>query len=179
MVYAQTRIHPGEWDTQTSLGFCEANGSSNLEQMIRPSDSQQKKRTCQIVNFDVLADHRIKLKESERSRYFLSLSFNFILWSAKTSKYLDLAKEMKKTWNMEVTVIQILIGAPDTVIKGLVKGLEDLEIRGRLETIQTTVLLRLARILGRVLKIWGDLLSLKIRWSTNQQTLVGKNLQGI
>ena len=51
---------------------------------------------------------------------------------------------------MSVTVIPIVIGALDTVIKGLVQELEDLEIRKQVETIQTTTLLRSARILRRV-----------------------------
>ena len=45
---------------------------------------------------------------------------------------------------MKVTVIPIFIGALGTVTKGLVQGQEHLEIRGRVETIQTTALLRLA-----------------------------------
>ena len=53
---------------------------------------------------------------------------------------------------MKVTVIPIVIGAFGTVTEGLIKGLEDLEIRGRLETIQTTALRRSARILRRVLE---------------------------
>ena len=52
---------------------------------------------------------------------------------------------------MEVTVIPIVIVALGTVTKTLVKGLEYLEIRGRLETIQTSALLRSARIQGRIL----------------------------
>ena len=51
-----------------------------------------------------------------------------------------------------------------TVTKGLLKSLEDLEVSGRVETIQTTALLRTARILRRVLETWGDLLSLKRQW---------------
>ena len=60
---------------------------------------------------------------------------------------------------MKVTVIPIVIGALGTVIKELVQGQEDLEIKGRVETIQTTALLRSARILRKVLESWGDLLS--------------------
>ena len=45
-----------------------------------------------------------------------------------------------------------MIGAFGTVTKGLLKGLEDLEIRGRVKTIQSTTLLRTARILRRVLE---------------------------
>ena len=54
---------------------------------------------------------------------------------------------MKKLWNMKVTFIPIVNGTVGTVTKGLIKGLEDLEIR---VTIQTTALLRSARILRRV-----------------------------
>ena len=53
---------------------------------------------------------------------------------------------------MKVTVIPIVIGSLGTVPKELLKGLEDLEIRGQVQTIQTTVLLRSARILRRALK---------------------------
>ena len=49
------------------------------------------------------------------------------------------------------------------VTKGLLKGLEDLEAGGRVETIQTTALLRTARILRRILETWGDLVSLKVQ----------------
>ena len=86
-----------------------------------------------IVDFAVPADHRIKLKECE-----------------KKDKYVDLARELKKLWNMQVTIIPIVIGAFGTVTKGLLKGLEDLEVGGRVETIQMTALLRTARILRRV-----------------------------
>ena len=66
--------------------------------------------------------------------------------------YLDLARELKKLWNMKVTIIPIVIGAFGTVTKGLLKGLEHLEVGDRVETTQTTALLKTARILRRVLK---------------------------
>ena len=105
----------------------------------------KKKRTCKIVDFAVPADNREKLKESE-----------------KEDMYFDLAREWKKTWNMKVTFIPVITGALGTVTKGLLKGLEDLEITGQVETIQTTTLLRSTRILRRVLKTWGDSVSLKL-----------------
>ena len=43
--------------------------------------------------------------------------------------------QVKKVWNMKVTIIPIVIGAFGTVSKGLLKGLEDLEVGGRLENI--------------------------------------------
>ena len=71
-------------------------------------------RICKIVDFAVPADHRIKLKECE-----------------KKDKYLDLARELKKLWNMKVTIIPIVIGSFRIVTKGFLKGLEDLEVSGR------------------------------------------------
>ena len=50
-----------------------------------------KKRTCRTVDIAVQTDHRIKLKESE-----------------KKDKYLDLAWELKKQWNMKVTITPIM-----------------------------------------------------------------------
>ena len=65
--------------------------------------------------FAVPADHRVKLNESE-----------------KRDKYLDLAWELKKKlWNMNETVILIVIGALSTVTKRLVQELEDLVIKDK------------------------------------------------
>ena len=91
----------------------------------------EKKRTYKIVNVAVPADHKVKLKENEK-------------------------RELEKLWNMKMTVIPIVIDALGTVTKGLVQGLEDLEIKERVKTIQATTLLRSSRILRRVLKTWGD-----------------------
>ena len=88
-----------------------------------------------MVDFAAPADHRMKIKESE-----------------KRNKYLDLAREIRNLWNMIVTVILIVNGSLGTVSKGLKTGIEELEIEGRMETNQTTALLRSARILRRVLQ---------------------------
>ena len=53
---------------------------------------------------------------------------------------------------MKVTIITIVIGDFTTVTKGLLKGLKNLEVGGRVETIQTTTLSRTARILRRILE---------------------------
>ena len=71
------------------------------------------------MDFAVHADLRVKLKDSE-----------------KRDKYLDVARELKTLWNMKVTIIRIVIGAFGTVTKGLMQGLEDLKMRGRVVTIQ-------------------------------------------
>ena len=53
---------------------------------------------------------------------------------------------------MKVTMISIVIGSFDTVTKGILKGLKNWEVGGRVETIQTIALLKTARILRRVLE---------------------------
>ena len=58
----------------------------------------KKERTCKIVDFAVPVDRRVKLKESE-----------------KNDKYLNLARELEKLWNMKVTFIPTVIGALGTV----------------------------------------------------------------
>ena len=69
MVYTQPRISPREWNAQNSQGSWDTNGSPNLGQMTRPCNNQQqqlKKGTCRIMNFNIPADHRVKLKENEK-----------------------------------------------------------------------------------------------------------------
>ena len=101
------------------------------------------------MDFARAAEHRVKLKEGE-----------------KKVKYLNLSWELTKLRNMKVTIIPIVIGAFGTVTKGLVQGQEDLEITGRIETIQTSTFFRLVRILRKVQEIWRDFLSLEIQWET-------------
>ena len=72
--------------------------------------------------------------------------------SVKRDKYLNLTRELKKLWNMKVTVIPIVSNAHGAFTKGFVKGLDDLEIRGRVETVQSTALVRSAKILRSVLE---------------------------
>ena len=102
------------------------------------------------MDFAVLADHRVELKESE-----------------KKDEYKEFAREpppkKKKLWSMKVTVILIVIGVLGTISKVLLKRLAALDIREQEKTINTATLLRSARMLGRVLEIWGDILSLKLQ----------------
>ena len=60
---------------------------------------------------------------------------------------------------MKKTMIPIVVGALGTVTKGLPQREEDMEIRGEVETILNTELLRFAIILRWVLVSWENLLS--------------------
>ena len=62
---------------------------------------------------------------------------------------------------MKVTMIPIIVGALRIVTKDLEKKTEEQDIRGRIETKLSTVLLKSARILKRVQDISKDLLSLE------------------
>ena len=89
-----TNKHPWDFDIETDYLI-----SARRPDLIVINKN---KRTCKIFDFAVPADHRIKLKESK-----------------KKDMYLEFARELKKLWNMKVTVIPIVIGAFGTVTKGL------------------------------------------------------------
>ena len=68
---------------------------------------KNKTRTCSLVDFAVLADHKVKFKEY-----------------VKENKYLALAGELKKKlWTMKVTIIPIVIISLGTLTKGFIQGL--------------------------------------------------------
>ena len=58
------------------------------------------KRTCRIVEFTVPDDNRVKLKEIE-----------------KKYKYLDLARDLKKLWHINLSEVPIFICVLGTVKK--------------------------------------------------------------
>ena len=100
--------------------------------IINKKKKKKKMRICKIVDFAVLADHLIKLKEFE-----------------KKDKYLDLARELKKLWNMQVTIIPIVIGVFGNNNKMITKWSGGL---GSWQTSGDRPLLRMARILRRILE---------------------------
>ena len=98
------------------------------------NNNNYNKRTGWNGDYAVPADHTLGLKENE-----------------KKDKYQDLARE-QKTIEPESDVD----ANSNTVTKGLIRCLGELNVWGRMETIQTTALLRSARISRRVLGTWGD-----------------------
>ena len=74
--------------------------SLNPDQKTRTSFTKQKTKTYHKVDFAVLADHQVKMKESEKKKYW------------------DLARG-QKLWNMKVTVIPHVVGTTGTVLKNL------------------------------------------------------------
>ena len=76
------------------------------------------------MEFDIPVDQRVRIREGE-----------------KIKKYLDLARELKQLWKRKVTMILIIAGALGTVLKALEREMEQLEIEGLTETLQTTAFL--------------------------------------
>ena len=107
----ENEMHKLVWDFEIQTDYPISPGRPDLIII------NKEKKTCGIVDFAVPADHRVKLKESE-----------------KKDKYLDLARELNELWNMKVTIIPIVIGALGTVTKEMAKGLDDLETKGLVET---------------------------------------------
>ena len=151
MFYVQPGICRGESHTQTPMGLWHTNESPNLGQKTRSYSNLKKERTCKIVDFVVPAYHKIKLKESE-----------------KKDKNLDLAMEHEGD---NCNSCDRCFG---TVTKWLLKGMRDLVVGWRVETIQTTALLGTARILRRVLETWGDFSSLRLQRKTISYRLCEK-----
>ena len=85
------------------------------------------------MDFAVLADDRVKLKESEKK---------ISTWT--------LLEIWKKLWNMKVTVISVVIGVLGTVTEGLIKGLVDgkKDTRNKAEIIKFSIQYRLVVLLN-------------------------------
>ena len=70
-------------------------------------------------------------------------------------------------------MIPVIIDELGTVLKGWEKRLGEFDIRGKIDTIKTTALLKSARILVRVLETWEYLLSLY----SNEKPLVADSVK--
>ena len=85
-------------------------------QRTRPGDNSGKKSKKQKENLPFSGFCRPSRSSCENQRK-----------QQQKEKYLDLARELRKLWDMRVTVIPFVIGALGTVHKSLEKGLEELE----------------------------------------------------
>ena len=137
MVYLHNQESVLRNETRKLLWNIVTNRSPDLGWTSRHYNNQKNKWACRIVDFDVFADHRVKWKGKE-----------------KKDKYLDFTWELIKLWNMKMMKIPIVIDACCSVT---VQIMENLEIRGRVETIQAIAFMR------RILETWGDWLSFKIQ----------------
>ena len=75
----------------------------------------KKYHECQIIDFAIPYDTRVDDKEVE-----------------KIEKYLNLARAVKKVWNMKVIVVPLVVRALGTLAKELEKRLKTIGIETRL-----------------------------------------------
>ena len=128
--------------------------------MHHPKSVQEKEMHKILMDFVIKTKHLIPTRSSDYQQKKKKLpnsgycrtgrpqSKNKREW--KEDKYLDHDRE-QKIWNLKVMVMLIVTRLLEIIPKGLVKELKNLEIRGQIETIQTTVLLRSARLQRRVI----------------------------
>ena len=74
---------------------------------------------CQIIDFAIPYDTRADDTKVE-----------------KIEKYLDLVRELKKVWNMKVTVVPLVVGALGTLAKALEKRLKTIGIETKITELQ-------------------------------------------
>ena len=96
----------------------------------------KKHHECQIIDFAIPYDTRVHDKEVE-----------------KIDKYLDLAKKLKKVWDIKVIVIPFVVGALGTPAKELEKRLKTIGIEIKITELQKTVLIHTSRILQKVIEM--------------------------
>ena len=77
-----------------------------------------------MVDFTIPVDHRVKLKENEIRDKYQDLARDMKkLWNMKVQSSKDWHRDWRtwKLWNMKVTVIPIVIHTLGTVTKGVIK----------------------------------------------------------
>ena len=70
--------------------------------------------------------------------------------------------------------IPIVVGGCGKVPKGIENWLEELKIKGKIDTNKTIPLLRSARILRRVPETWLVFLLVRLQWKTTSKHLQGE-----
>ena len=109
---------------------------------------QKDRNLCQIIDFACPweSDGSVDFKELE-----------------KIEHYQDLARELRKIWNMKVEVIPLVVGALGTTPIKLRNWLQEIVIETQITELQKTALLQTHRILQKVLEVQGNLLLMDLK----------------
>ena len=91
---------------------------------------------CQVIDFAIQHDTRVDDKEVY-----------------KIERYLNLARKLKKVWNMNVIVIVLVVGGLGTPAKALEKRLKTIIIGTRITELQRAALIHTSRIFHKVLQV--------------------------
>ena len=91
------------------------------------------KKSCHIIDVAIPEDSGVKEKEAE-----------------KVEKYQNLARELRRMWEVRTKVVAIVFGALGTVPLRLKGNLKDIGVDTSINLMQKSALLRSARILRKV-----------------------------
>ena len=93
-------------------------------------------KMCHLIDIAVPGESRVEAKEIE-----------------KVQKYQDLARELRKLWQVKVKVAPVVVGALGTIPKALEKHFKEIGTSVRVELLQKAALLGTARILRKTVEI--------------------------
>ena len=82
-------------------------------------------KMCHLIDIAVPGDSRVEAKEKENE---------------KVQKYQDLARELRKLWQVKVNVVRVVVGALGTIPKELEKHLKEIGTSVRVELLQKAAL---------------------------------------
>ena len=94
-----------------------------------------KERSCKIIDFAVPADSRVEEREKDQ-----------------IEKYQDLGRELRKIWNVKVTIVPLVVGSFGATPEQFGNRYKQIDITVGTAQVQKTVLLGTARILRKVLE---------------------------
>ena len=94
------------------------------------------KKSCHIIDVAIPEDSGVKEKEAK-----------------KVERYQNLARELRRMWEVKTKVVPIVLGALGTLLLRLKGNLKDIGVDISITLIQKSALLRSARILRKVLEI--------------------------
>ena len=100
----------------------------------------KKATSCVIIDLAIPGDCRIREKEIE-----------------KIEKYQNLKRELKRLWSLKkVELVPVVVGALGCISKGFSGWMDTLGIKLNVGMIQKSVLMVTARILMKVLDMYGE-----------------------
>ena len=95
----------------------------------------KKEKTCTLIDVAKPIDRNVVLKEAE-----------------KKLKYKSLCIEIQRTWNLEFTIITVIIGATRIVTRSVRKNLEPIPGKYLIDSLQKTIILGTSHIIRKVLQ---------------------------
>ena len=98
----------------------------------------KKERSCKLIDFTVAGDSRIEKKEKD-----------------KIGKHQDLVRKLQKIWNVKVKIIPLVVGSLGAINKEFGNRLKQIVITAGTAQVQKKFLLGKARILRKVLEMYG------------------------